>query len=457
MTIVGDVHYYVVSTADPTGTPIEDVNHNDRRNSFDSVRSSAASFRSFASARSGGAASSIRSMLSVLSVSSAASGQAGARREFDGFRWRKKSRGRSAGSSSGDPLLHPEQEGGGLSRLLGMGGNGGNRKRTLHLIMRPDAVADGVEDVVSLTEEEGGRPGGSSGSKNGRIRQRPSSAQPLSTSGQKESRSRRNSMDDAYVEEVEGEDTTEGSAQGKGNSSRRGKDKATGTGVALRPGSTTPKIHRRVRSISFSNEQQQQRSRGGLGTGEALNVQEWIQSHDTDLPADVDQDDQTLVRPRPTRINTASNHPRPKNRTPLLEQALLSPSPPTTYIARYYASDDDFLMKSTVRAYFKQHALETSDAVLFTIPSSSTVEPQDILEGTEAHPALTGFVYAVSEEGTGWMGMGGRGAGRIVKWIMMGYIVIGFLLIKFIVPAPYAYITAFVLIFLMCLVMILCM
>ncbi|KAG9323440.1 hypothetical protein KVV02_008840 [Mortierella alpina] len=41
--------------------------------------------------------------------------------------------------------------------------------------------------------------------------------------------------------------------------------------------------------------------------------------------------------------------------------------PGATYHFRYFASDDDFLLRSVIRQVFKQNALETWDAILFTI------------------------------------------------------------------------------------------
>ncbi|KAI8919853.1 hypothetical protein DFJ77DRAFT_538706 [Powellomyces hirtus] len=463
MTIVGDVHYFVVSAAAPSGSP------QTTRGSFESARSFT-SIRSFSSIRS---ATSIRSMLSVFSTASVGSTGSG-RREFDRFR-RKQPRAKSSSVNPHDT----ENSRAGLSRLLRMGQHG-CRKRTLHLIMRPDAVENVVEDVVPLTEEEGGKGTGING-KGVYVRRsklRPASAQPATPTttsplansngapGQKPSRSRRNSMDDAYVED-------EDKLTPKGSVDRE----AVGTTANFRAGSTTPRIHRRVRSISFSNEHRN--NNGTTGT----NLQDWIKTHSSgdSIPSPHDGD-----TTKPTHTTTqhrgqhnppshnqhlhvhgythtsSSSHTR-RNRTPLLEQALLSPSspPPTPdpiyYTARFYATDDDFLMKAAVRAYFKEHALETSDAVLFTIPSSRDDAASEVLlEGTEAHPALTGFVYAVSEDNGGWLGAGGRNA-RGLKFLLLAYILLGFILIKFIVPDAYAYIMAFVLIFLMCLIMILCL
>ncbi|KAJ3349416.1 hypothetical protein HDU83_000572 [Entophlyctis luteolus] len=70
------------------------------------------------------------------------------------------------------------------------------------------------------------------------------------------------------------------------------------------------------------------------------------------------------------------------------------------YVAEYFASDDDFLMKSAVRTVFRENALESDDAVLFTLPSSSQpVEEQ--MQG-EQHPALRNFIYSI-ETGNAWL------------------------------------------------------
>ncbi|KAJ3150476.1 hypothetical protein HDU86_006649 [Geranomyces michiganensis] len=482
MTIVGDVHYFVVSAAAPSEMP-----QTTGRGSFDSVRSFN-SIRSFSSIRS---ATSIRSMMSVFSTASVGSTGSG-RREFDRFR-RKQPRAKSSSVNPHDT----ENSKAGLSRLLRIGQHG-CRKRTLHLIMRPDAVDNIVEDVVPLTEEEGGKGTGIDGKgvyirphgKHGRIR--PASAQPGServrdisgtmknspplgspngtAPGEKPSRSRRNSMDDAYVEDADTM-TPNGSVD---------RD-AVGTTANFRAGSTTPRIHRRVRSISFSNEHHG-----------AANLPEWIKTHSGAIKPDGEIGDASARAPASRGSHHNHNH-RPsttaatngaaggsssssssaaafghrRTRTPLLEQALLSPqtpphsSPltpePIYYVARFYATDDDFLMKAAVRAYFKENALETSDAVLFTIPSSRDDSSEAALDGAEAHPALTGFVYAVSEDyGPGWLDAGGRSV-RSVKWLLLSYVALGFVLIKFVVPDAYAYIVAFVLIFLICLLMILCL
>ncbi|KAI8817110.1 uncharacterized protein EV422DRAFT_542466 [Fimicolochytrium jonesii] len=464
MTIVGDVHYYVVSAASAIATSPQAENP---RNSFDSVRS-------FSSIRS---ATSIRSMISIFSTASVGSVGSG-RREFD--RFRRKPRAKSSGVNIHDS----EGSKAGLSRLLRVGQHG-SRKRTLHLIMRPDAVENVIEDAVPLTEEEGGKARPKEGKQVvSRRKMRPHSAQPdlserdtrlqspvdrNALAAPKFDKSRRSSMDDAYAESNGINSVTSPIPLQTGVVDTNG---AHGTTANFRAGSTTPKIHRRVRSISFTNEHHPTQT-----------AQDWMRTHNQGteplLPTskpDLSSHTRSLAIPNPltshthstsqsisisTRRNPSPTRYRPRGRTPLLEQALSPSSPfipePTYYIARYYASDDDFLMKSAIRAYFKQNALETQDAVLFTIPSSRDENTHLVMEGTEDHPALTGFVYAVSEdEDVGWFGIGGRNV-RLFKWMLLGYVLFGFVVIKFIVPDEWAYVTAFVLIFLLCLIMILCL
>jgi Domain of unknown function (DUF5092) len=51
--------------------------------------------------------------------------------------------------------------------------------------------------------------------------------------------------------------------------------------------------------------------------------------------------------------------------------------------AHYYACDDDYLMKMEIRTYFKQNALESTDAILFSIVNGHEVPSN--------HPALENF------------------------------------------------------------------
>lgn len=106
----------------------------------------------------------------------------------------------------------------------------------------------------------------------------------------------------------------------------------------------------------------------------------------------------------------------------------LSPDP-RFYEAEYYASDDDFLMKSSVRAYFRAQALEQNDALLFN------------LQVTAEAPSLH-FVNTVTQR-------------RFFhhpyfKYVVILYIIVGIALIYLFVPSEFIYLAAFIQVFFLC-------
>ncbi|KAJ3126714.1 hypothetical protein HK098_007170, partial [Nowakowskiella sp. JEL0407] len=116
------------------------------------------------------------------------------------------------------------------------------------------------------------------------------------------------------------------------------------------------------------------------------------------------------------------------------------------YDAKYYASDDDFLMNSSVRAYFKENALDSVDAVLFTI----TAENLEVSsEEVEQHPALPGYVYSLQEERQERRHP--FSVSRVIKVMVVCYIFMGIIMIKFLVPDNLVLLVVFVLIFFGCL------
>jgi hypothetical protein len=129
-----------------------------------------------------------------------------------------------------------------------------------------------------------------------------------------------------------------------------------------------------------------------------------------------------------------------------------SPRVAYTFKAHYFASDDDFLMFGNVRAYFKTHALEDQDYVLFTIQNT-----QDI-EAGEAHPTLANLSLFLSGDES----RATRRFRTLLKWFVLIYGIISFVLLKYvgnlqkliIVPNSLIYITAFFLFFFLCLVLI---
>lgn len=113
-----------------------------------------------------------------------------------------------------------------------------------------------------------------------------------------------------------------------------------------------------------------------------------------------------------------------------------------------------FLMTASVRAYFKEHALESTDAVLFSIPSS--VSDRIILEGAQRHPALPNFLYAVrEEEEEDFIRLVRTRANKGLKWMILSYVVFSVFVVKFIVPPVYATMMTLLFIFFLCMLLIL--
>jgi hypothetical protein len=62
-----------------------------------------------------------------------------------------------------------------------------------------------------------------------------------------------------------------------------------------------------------------------------------------------------------------------------------------TYYAHYYASDDDFLMFSHVRKFFKKNVLDSSDSILFAIQDST-------VNTGEEHPMLENLAFLMGDD-----------------------------------------------------------
>lgn len=120
--------------------------------------------------------------------------------------------------------------------------------------------------------------------------------------------------------------------------------------------------------------------------------------------------------------------------------------------APFYATDDDFLMKSSVRAYFKQNALEPDDAVLFTLPS--LVDNVVMLDG-EQHPALLNFNYVLDRQMQNEARVL-RKINKSLKWLLLAYLVFAFVLIKIWVPTNVVIIIIAIGIFLICFFLMIC-
>ena len=120
--------------------------------------------------------------------------------------------------------------------------------------------------------------------------------------------------------------------------------------------STISNLYTKVRSISYQNESD------GVSS-----VSEWIRIHT--------QHEARRIKVLTTKKNLEAS-------TPLLKESF--------WEAHYFASDDDFLMDSKIRAYFKENALENADAMLFSLTSSG--DSQRYQNGIQ-HPALGNYVF----------------------------------------------------------------
>ncbi|OUM70274.1 hypothetical protein PIROE2DRAFT_1692 [Piromyces sp. E2] len=120
--------------------------------------------------------------------------------------------------------------------------------------------------------------------------------------------------------------------------------------------------------------------------------------------------------------------------------------------AKFYATDDDFLMKSNVRAYFKHNALEPDDAVLFTLPS--LVDNVVMLDG-EQHPALLNFNYVLDRQMQNEARVL-RKINKSLKWLLLAYLIFAFILIKVWVPTNVVIIIIAIGIFLICFFLMIC-
>ncbi|ORX45175.1 hypothetical protein BCR36DRAFT_333467 [Piromyces finnis] len=119
--------------------------------------------------------------------------------------------------------------------------------------------------------------------------------------------------------------------------------------------------------------------------------------------------------------------------------------------AKFYATDDDFLMKSNVRAYFKHNALEPDDAVLFTLPSLDNV----IMLDGEQHPALANFNYVLDRQMQNEARVL-RKINKSLKWLLLAYLIFAFVLIKVWVPTNIVVIIIAIGIFLICFFLMIC-
>jgi len=328
------------------------------------------------------------------------------RRNSELFRHRQHYRSKTTGGIGGSALISPELKDGlkqGMRSLLEKAGLAqlsstippAHNKKTLHLIMKPDALAE--------IEEEEAREGKSKSSKSAIWNsKRPSSGgrATLGNSSTENPGVRRGSADDAFS------DPMRIYPAGQYESSRSSLDSKRPT--YLSENYYSGGTHRRVRSISFSNDR-----------NNTMDIREWIRLHSTTAFRRHRGNNQEFGW---TKLTSGRNN-RP-TKTPLLESGIIqNEMTGIQYEASFYATDDDFLMKSSVRAFFKENALDSNDAVLFTIPSSSR-DSSITLEGTDPHPTLQDFVFSIQEDSNSRRQRG-------LKWLLLIYIIWCFIIVRF--------------------------
>ncbi|TPX37739.1 hypothetical protein SmJEL517_g00609 [Synchytrium microbalum] len=266
-------------------------------------------------------------------------------------------------------------------------------RRILHLIMRPEALENSVTRTSAVSRPP----------------------------------TRRNSADDAAFLDIP--QFGHGSTRQSLDSSRPVSAREDGDG-------SQEHLHRHVRSIVYSNDSD------GLGVVEWVRVQSLLEEGSPTKQRTVG-DGMRRRSVSPSRKFAVNGQPR--TTTPEIESqpttfASSQQQSPLYYDARFIGSDDDFLMKSGMRAYFREMALESSDSVLFTIPNSVTVvAANDGAERNgEQHPILPGFAYEVRESTDTAHGWGLIGLNvevdrkKTLKWLLLTYCVLGFFIVKFV-------------------------
>lgn len=114
------------------------------------------------------------------------------------------------------------------------------------------------------------------------------------------------------------------------------------------------------------------------------------------------------------------------------------------YVAEYIGSDDDFLYKAEVRKYFRRHALEADDAVLFTLP------PDTSDSNTGREPEELRLRTLMSSEG--WLI-----SGKPFWAITIAYWVGSLLVLRYLVPQLLIFIVTFLVTFSYCIFVVVVM
>ncbi|KAJ3319045.1 hypothetical protein HDV06_006729 [Boothiomyces sp. JEL0866] len=224
-----------------------------------------------------------------------------------------------------------------------------------------------------------------------------------------EASERRNSFDDAFAEQ---------------------KPSVRPLSITKKPApiDTSMKRHRNVRSDAFSNER-----RG------SMTVDDWIAHRTKKSP-----NEQVMSTTTAIEVNTS-----PVKRTAKKSTPVPSIAEKKFYEAFYYASDDDYLMHSFVRQYFKKNALETGDSELFTILTQQ-IANHDENDMMQQHPTLANLSFLMADEEPFRIFR----RNKYLKYLVVLYAISSGLIVTFLVPSQYYYVAGLSLFFLLCLFLI---
>jgi hypothetical protein len=106
-------------------------------------------------------------------------------------------------------------------------------------------------------------------------------------------------------------------------------------------------------------------------------------------------------------------------------------------------------MRPAVRAYFRDQALDESNAVLFSLAGSGGGGGG----GGAPHPALGGFEFGLAPAATPWL----RALvdERRLKYLVLAYLLVGGVIVRLLIPSDFVFVAVFSLLFLLCLGLIL--
>ncbi|KAJ3258493.1 hypothetical protein HK103_003615 [Boothiomyces macroporosus] len=200
------------------------------------------------------------------------------------------------------------------------------------------------------------------------------------------------------------------------------------------PIDTSMKRHRNIRSVAFSNER-----RG------SMTVDDWIAHRTKKSPNEQVMSNTTSIQISTSPVKRTAK----KSNPPSIHEKKF-------YEAFYYASDDDFLMHSSIRQYFKQNALETGDSELFTILTQQIAnhDENDIMQ---QHPTLANLSFLMADEEPFRIFR----RNKYLKYLVVLYAISSGLIVTFLgkllltkVPSQYYYVAGLSLFFLLCLFLI---